>query len=311
MRIVGDRIPRIRTHRLMWCVLVGVAAIVSVTIVTTYRGQSPPAPSNAQPSTIGSIGTPEPGPSADQESGGVWTVPSAMLDSPPNEQPRDDQRGRLDRKVAVRSQNRRPINPQSTVKLQQSPVHAGSVRGSGKRHPAESTLQADGAAGSTLGDPAAPSGPPLPSGLQAQPEPSGEESSDRPMTGQSSEELSPAGVAQQAPVRGPSRTPVLTAPVPVSVEPPKHPGAFRVVVEVPGLSAGVRIEAASARVRLRLHLRSDGGVEDVSIAVPSGYPDLDGIAAQAARSWRFLPARRDGAAITSVVLIWVAFVMGP
>lgn len=83
------------------------------------------------------------------------------------------------------------------------------------------------------------------------------------------------------------------------------------MVESPGLTASARIEGVTARVRLRLHLRDDGTVERVQIAVSSRRPDLDSAAAEAALSWRFLPARRDGAPIASSVLIWVAFVGGP
>jgi protein TonB len=95
------------------------------------------------------------------------------------------------------------------------------------------------------------------------------------------------------------------------MEPPRHPGAFRVIVETPGLAAEARPEVDSARVRLRIHLLEDGRVDGVSIAVPSGRPDLDTLAARAARSWQFLPARRDGAPIRSVVLVWVSFLMAP
>jgi protein TonB len=104
---------------------------------------------------------------------------------------------------------------------------------------------------------------------------------------------------------------VLTPPVPLVVEPPRHPGVFRVIVEAPGLTAGARAEPASARVRLRLHVRSDGTVERVGVAQPSGREELDDAALKAAFQWRFAPARRDGVPIASVVLIWVAFVLEP
>jgi protein TonB len=84
-----------------------------------------------------------------------------------------------------------------------------------------------------------------------------------------------------------------------------------VIVEAPGLTASARPEAPAARVRLRLLVREDGSVAEVTVAVSSGRADLDAAAASAARSWRFLPARRDGVAIASAVLIWVAFVIGP
>ncbi len=83
------------------------------------------------------------------------------------------------------------------------------------------------------------------------------------------------------------------------------------MVETPGLVAEAQPAQTSARVRLRLLVREDGSVGRVEIAVSSGHPELDGAAAAAARSWRFLPARRDGSPIASTVLIWVSFVVGP
>lgn len=83
------------------------------------------------------------------------------------------------------------------------------------------------------------------------------------------------------------------------------------IVDAPGLSSTARLEAVEARVRLRLLIRADGSVAGVEVAVPSGRPELDAAALDAARHWRFLPARRDGEPIDSVALIWVAFVVGP
>ncbi|MDQ7840191.1 MAG: TonB family protein [bacterium] len=105
--------------------------------------------------------------------------------------------------------------------------------------------------------------------------------------------------------------PIVTPPVPVALHPPRHPDAWRVIVEPPGLAAEARPEQASARVRLRLLVREDGAVGRVEVAVSSGRPELDAAAAAAAYLWQFLPARRDGAPIASVVLIWVAFVSAP
>jgi protein TonB len=103
----------------------------------------------------------------------------------------------------------------------------------------------------------------------------------------------------------------VTPPVPVALDPPKHPATWRVFVENPGLTAEVRVESNTARVRLRLVVRETGAVGDVQVAVSSGRPELDTAAVEAARGWRFEPARRDGVAIASTVLIWIAFVVGP
>jgi protein TonB len=83
------------------------------------------------------------------------------------------------------------------------------------------------------------------------------------------------------------------------------------VVEPPGVVASARAEPADARLRLRLVVRTDGTVGDVTVAVTSGRAELDAAAVAASRAWRFLPARRDGTAIDSVVLIWVLFTAGP
>lgn len=104
---------------------------------------------------------------------------------------------------------------------------------------------------------------------------------------------------------------MLSPPVPISLPPPAHPDAWRVIVEAPGLAAEARAERLAARVRLRLLVREDGTVGRVEVAVPSGRPEMDAAAAAAAAGWRFLPARRDGAPITSIVLVWVAFVVAP
>jgi protein TonB len=93
--------------------------------------------------------------------------------------------------------------------------------------------------------------------------------------------------------------------------PPRHPLAWRVVVETPGLVAEAQPEHVTARVRLRLLVRADGTVGAVDVAVTSGRAELDDAAASAAWTWRFAPARRDGEPVTSRVLVWVAFVLEP
>jgi protein TonB len=94
----------------------------------------------------------------------------------------------------------------------------------------------------------------------------------------------------------------------VRLDPPAHPDAWRVVVEAPGLISGARSEGVTARVRLRVVVTEDGGVGGVTVIVSSGRAALDAAAVAAARTWRFLPARRDGAPIASAVLVWVSFV---
>ena len=105
--------------------------------------------------------------------------------------------------------------------------------------------------------------------------------------------------------------PVITAPVPVALTAPRHPIPYQMIVEAPGIASGARLKGVEARVRLRLLVRADGTVGRTEIAVPSGRPELDAAAHEAAGRWRFLPARRDGDPIESIVLIWVTFTSGP
>ncbi|MDR7532433.1 MAG: TonB family protein [Armatimonadota bacterium] len=113
------------------------------------------------------------------------------------------------------------------------------------------------------------------------------------------------------PPAGAPRAPTLTPPVPVDLAPPHYPGPSRMVVEAPGVVASARVEPADARVRLRLVVLADGTVGSVAVALSSGRADLDAAALRAARAWRFLPARRDGVPVDSVVLIWVLFTAAP
>jgi protein TonB len=122
-------------------------------------------------------------------------------------------------------------------------------------------------------------------------------------------EPAPPAVSQAAPA--PAAEPVLTPPVAVSVVPPRHPFPYQMVVEAPGVSATARLQPVEARVRLRILVRVDGTVGTVEIAVASSRPDLDAAAVDAAKGWRFLPARRDGHPVESIALVWVAFTAGP
>jgi protein TonB len=302
MRIADDRTAREprRRYRSAMAALVTVVA-VSALIFAVFRGDHPSqglrlaSQQSNPPSSIG------PGPSADQESG-----------APAPDAPRLS-----------------PVLPSQSA-TRQRPNRSGPTRSS-KRIQARKTKQD---ASLSVNSPLAPKlesprksreQSPSPSVSPAAPAPSaaqpgslsgaGTDVNSQPTIAATEEPIAPQpGSAEPGhlrPASAPTRAAVVTPPVPVSLEPPRHPGALRVVVEIPGLSAEARLEPASARVRLRLHVQADGAVGRVSIAVPSGHPDIDGAAALAARSWRFLPARRDGTPIASVVLIWVAFLPEP
>jgi protein TonB len=73
---------------------------------------------------------------------------------------------------------------------------------------------------------------------------------------------------------------------------------------------------ASLRLReegtalLRIHVDETGAVRDVELVRSSGAVRLDRAAAEGVRSWRFQPARRDGAPIATSVLHQITFKLG-
>jgi protein TonB len=256
-----------------------------------------PAASTAQGRPVGPrTARTGPGPSAEEESGWVPVAPAVppatraeVRPSPPRRSPP----GEHPRRVPARTPQR--------LRAPQIAAAAPPPRGAaGQAH--ESAGPPSGPQTANPGPETAPAAaPPGPAPDPAEAGGAGAESAAAP---------APAPTRTPAPAPRPP-APVLTPPVPVVLDPPKHPDAWRIVVETPGLAAGARPAADAARVRLRVLVRDDGTVGDVTIAVSSGRPDLDAAAAAAARGWRFQPARRDGAAIASAVLVWVAFVMAP
>lgn len=62
-------------------------------------------------------------------------------------------------------------------------------------------------------------------------------------------------------------------------------------------------------VMLRIAVDANGVPTDIGYAQRSGNQDLDRAAMQAARDWRFQPARRDGRAIASTVNVPVRFTL--
>lgn len=271
-----------------------VTAVLCAATAARFLMRSPddagPIGAPAQGSSIRSGGPP--GPSAEMESGltGEEVTPDGRAIPP-------QARAQAEPPRKVRSTPRPPRpSPRSRAPAVQIPA---------ARAPAPRDTQG-------VQGPAAGAGPSSPGGNQGAQAPAAigvdappHDAAREPAAAQRSVEPAPV------PAATPKPAPVLAPPVPVTLEPPRHPDAWRVVVESPGLAAEVRPEGLTARVRLRLRVGDDGAVERVDIAVSSGRPDLDAAAATAAKAWRFLPARRDGVAIASAVLIWVAFVIGP
>lgn len=86
-----------------------------------------------------------------------------------------------------------------------------------------------------------------------------------------------------------------TAPVPVHGNPaPRYPDECR------------RKEQRGTAT-LRVRVRPDGSVESVALERSSGVALLDESAIDAARGWRFAPARIGGAAVTADVVLPISF----
>lgn len=83
-------------------------------------------------------------------------------------------------------------------------------------------------------------------------------------------------------------------PRPLLNRPPRYPDA-------------ARVRGWQGTVLLRLAINDSGAVTEVAVERSSGYPLLDGEAANAVRSWRFEPARRRGEPVATVELLPVRF----
>lgn len=246
-----------------------------------------------------------PGPTADEESGApARSARAAQAPSGPAIQP-EPLRPRAGHPVPPRAGDARPpvadaSRPAAAVT---PPPSAGHTGRSAASPPAPDGSGATPLNGSTDARPAAaalpsaqtPAASSAPAAVPAE----------SPAAAPSDAATGPGGTAPGA--RAP-RVPTVEPPIPISLDPPAHPDAWQVVVEAPGLTSGARAEGVTARLRLRLVVREDGTVGDVTVIVPSGRPALDARAASAARAWRFLPARSDGAPIASAVLVWVSFI---
>jgi protein TonB len=68
---------------------------------------------------------------------------------------------------------------------------------------------------------------------------------------------------------------------------------------------------AQGVVLLRVHVRADGSVAEVTVAQSSGFSQLDDAALKTVRErWRFIPARLDGIPVESWVEVPIRFVLG-
>jgi len=64
---------------------------------------------------------------------------------------------------------------------------------------------------------------------------------------------------------------------------------------------------AEGTTLLRVHITTEGRVDDVQVERSAGHAALDRAASEAIRKWRFEPARRGSAAVATWVVIPVEF----
>lgn len=77
--------------------------------------------------------------------------------------------------------------------------------------------------------------------------------------------------------------------------------------EKPVYSAESRRLGEQGKVVLKVSVNELGFPEDVQIAQSSGYPRLDEAAQTAARTWCFMPTKRDGIAVAGQLTVPMVF----
>lgn len=204
------------------------------------------------------------------------------------------------------------VDPRPALRAQQQPAAQHPIRPhlpSGTQKPAAATLPVTGGGPDSSGRPAT-------GGVAASGR--GESSGE----GWSAGERSPVGEVSAAggePAAGePSTAEALPAALPTSIvtppvlldHSPAYPrDAYIVAVDRSLLIPELRLFASEGRVVVRVLVRTDGTVGTVLVNQSSGNPPLDRAAVEAAASWRFQPATRDGVAIDAWAVIPVRFVL--
>jgi protein TonB len=78
--------------------------------------------------------------------------------------------------------------------------------------------------------------------------------------------------------------------------------------EYPGRARQLGFEGT---VQLRVKVNPNGGVDEVNVAVSSGYSMLDDAALRAVKTWVFKPARRGGQPVAAWVQVPIRFALDP
>lgn len=75
--------------------------------------------------------------------------------------------------------------------------------------------------------------------------------------------------------------------------------APQLLIQTPLPEIPASIRKPPSQIDMKLFIGEDGSVVKVRLIDPSGSPDWDSLTVERIRQWRFLPARRDGQAVSS------------
>jgi periplasmic protein TonB len=120
-------------------------------------------------------------------------------------------------------------------------------------------------------------------------------------------------VAKEAPASPPAAPPAATQPGPsAAASPAGHYEGPRINADYlhnprPEYPHSAKRAGQEGRVLLRVQILADGTAGNVSVAKTSGFETLDEAALAAVRKWKFVPAKRDGNPVESVVNVPINF----
>jgi len=131
-------------------------------------------------------------------------------------------------------------------------------------------------------------------------------SQERSIPGAAGSDVTSPSPARLEPVPGPSVAAVPpSASVPVRITQPARPrGGYQVR---PAYPAAARQAGAEGTTVLRVHVGTDGTIDDLQVSRSAGHAALDEAAAAAVHRWRFEPARSGSDPVAVWVLIPVEF----
>jgi len=120
--------------------------------------------------------------------------------------------------------------------------------------------------------------------------------------------------ATQTTARAPSAPGATSGPSVAAVPAPSAPeqitqtarprGGYQVRPVYP---AAARLARAEGTTLLRVHISTDGSIDDVQVQRSAGHAALDRAAAEAVRKWRFEPTRNGSVAVAVWVVVPVEF----